>query len=188
MPQILSHFPSVNLALAGDGELRKDLEEEAGRLGIRSAVRFLGYRNDVPDLLAGADIVVQPSHMEGLCSSLIDTMLAARPVVATRAGGIPELLDVTHGNPEVAWLVPPKSPDALAKAVLAALGDEVTATKRGQFARERALQKFTASKMVHGTLFAYANVARQRYLDQAASRIPALRPFLESTVVDPVAA
>ena len=119
MPSVLKSHPNVTLALAGDGELTETLQERTQELGIASRVRFLGFRNDVADLLAAAEVVVQPSHLEGLCSSLIDAMLAGKPIVATRAGGIPDLLDTK--NNDVAWLVQPKSPNELASAVATAL-------------------------------------------------------------------
>ncbi len=107
MPKVLQHFPQAQLALAGDGQLREQLEAEARILGILHAVRFLGYRNDVPDLLQAADLFVMPSHLEGLCSTLIDAMFAKVPIVATTAGGIPEILDGAPGEQPVATLVAP---------------------------------------------------------------------------------
>ncbi len=84
--------PNVVVALAGDGELREPLEQQAEQLGVRSHVRFLGFRNDVYDLIHAADVFVLPSHLEGLCSTLIDVMLARRTIVTTTAGGIPDLV------------------------------------------------------------------------------------------------
>lgn len=155
MPSILADHPHAVLALAGDGELLEPLQNQTHTLGITNHVRFLGYRSDIPDLLAAADVVVQPSHLEGLCSSLIDAMLAARPIVATRAGGIPDLLAVPTGAPEVAWLVPPRSPSALARAVQCAFQDPSAAQARAQAARQRALDHFTDDIMIERTLAAF---------------------------------
>lgn len=174
MPEILAQHPRAVLALAGEGELRETLQTEASQLGVDSAVRFLGYRHDIPDLLAAADVVVQPSHMEGLCSSLIDAMLAGRAIVATSAGGIPDLLAVDEGKPPVGWLVPPQSPTALSRAITDALEHPAEAKTRGERARTRALSHFTADHMVAQTLRSYANIAQRRYGHQAASRVPAL--------------
>lgn len=173
LPEILARHPRVVLALAGDGELRDSLATQATELGIARHVRFLGYRNDVADLLSAADIVVQPSHMEGLCSSLIDAMLAARPIVATRAGGIPDLLDSCPTEPPVAWLVPAKAPQALAQAINEAIADPLSQA-RGLRARARALLQFTAEQMVHRTLETYARIARGFPGDRAACRISEL--------------
>lgn len=162
MPELVSHFPRIVLGLAGDGELRSELKTLLAQLEMEPYVRFLGYRDDVPDLLAAADVIVQPSHMEGLCSSLIDAMFAARPIVATTAGGIPDLLRQVSGNSPVAWLVPPRSPRHLATAIREVLENSPAAIARGQQARQRALGRFTADVMVEKTLAAYARIARQR--------------------------
>lgn len=168
LPELTKQHPQIVVALAGDGELRDSLETLATELGVRSSVRFLGYRQDVQDLLAAADVIVQPSHMEGLCSSLIDAMLAARPIVASRAGGIPDLLQVHPGEQEVGWLVEPRDPSSLAQAIGEAITNRTLATQRANAARERALRQFTADQMVERTLQAYALIAQQKYGDQAA--------------------
>ena len=171
LPRILRRFPQVRVAFAGDGELREELAREARQLGLHHHVLFLGYRDDIADLLAAADVVVQPSHMEGLCSSLIDAMLARNAIVATAAGGIPDLLEVGADNP-VGWLVPPKSPIALADAIIHAIGAPEESAARACAAEARALAHFTADAMVDKTLDAYRFLARRRYGNQAASKLP----------------
>ena len=110
LPAVIQRLPKVVLALAGDGELHETLRRQAEQLGLLPHVRFLGFRHDVPDLIHAADLFVLPSHLEGLCSTLIDVMLAGRPIVTTTAGGIPDLVgrDESGGEP-VAWLVPPRA-------------------------------------------------------------------------------
>ncbi len=122
LPEVIRQFPNAIVALAGDGELRETLERQAEQLGVQSHVRFLGFRNDVYDLIQAADLFVLPSHMEGLCSTLIDVMLAERTIVTTTAGGIPDLVAADgRGGAAVAWMVPPRDPKALAAAILRAL-------------------------------------------------------------------
>ena len=122
LPAVIQKLPNAVLALAGDGELHETLRRQAEQLGVLPHVRFLGFRDDVADLIHAADLFVLPSHLEGLCSTLIDVMLAGRPIVTTTAGGIPDLLgrDEPGGEP-VAWLVPPRNGPALAEAILQAL-------------------------------------------------------------------
>jgi len=179
MPNVLQRHPQITLALAGDGELTEALQQQAADLGIESRVRFLGYRNDVPDLLAAADIVVQPSHLEGLCSSLIDAMLAGKPIVATRAGGIPDLLETD--NNDVAWLVSTKSPNELSSAILAAIDNPSLAIAKGNAARKRALRRFTHDHMIDETLRAFARIAQRRFGAQAASLISELESSSAAT-------
>jgi glycosyltransferase involved in cell wall biosynthesis len=99
---------------------RQQLEDFAAALGLAARVKFLGYRTDVPALVKDLDIVVCASHEEpfGLC--VAEAMASARPVVATRVGGIPEI--VVDG--ETGLLVSPDNPDELARAVARILGDD----------------------------------------------------------------
>ncbi len=153
LPAIVRACPNLIWAVAGDGPLAADLHSQTRQLGLGEHVRFLGYRNDVAHLIAAANFMVVPSYMEGLCSSVVDAMLAGLPVIATRAGGIPDLLDAR--SPEespVGWLVPPRNPPELAKAVLDAVRSAELVQQRVRAARLRAEREFTASEMVERTL------------------------------------
>ena len=171
MPEVLRKMPNTVLALAGDGELREALERQADQLGIGPHVRFLGFRDDVYDLIHAADLFVLPSHKEGLCSTLIDVMLAERPIVATTAGGIPDLLGpgrtgcqpVLHSP--VAWLVPPRNPAALAQAILRALDSPEQCAAMRRLAHERAEAHFTADCMVEATLAVYRELIAKPQAD-----------------------
>ena len=152
LPEVIRKIPNVVVALAGDGELRAALRRQAEQLGILSHVRFLGYRDDVPDLIHAADLFVLSSHLEGLCSTLIDVMLGERSIVTTTAGGIPDLVVV---DPPVAWTVPPRDSPALAGAILRALASPEECRAMRRRAHARALQCFTADCMVEATLALY---------------------------------
>jgi len=156
LPEVVGRHPEVIAVLAGDGELRGPLEVQATSLGIDRQVRFVGYRNDVPDLIQAADLFVLPSHTEALGSSLIDAMLAGRPIVTTTAGGIPELTGSGDRPDErLAWTVPPRDARALAGAILAALDSPRERQDGPDRARQRAEQLFTADRMVEATLQVY---------------------------------
>ena len=88
-PQILTLCPSTVFLFAGRGDCEAELRAQAGSLGIEARVRFLGLRQDVPALLALADVFVQPSLSEGLSIAILEAMAAARPVVTTRVEAIP---------------------------------------------------------------------------------------------------
>ncbi len=162
MPQIIRQSPQVCLALAGDGDLAGRLQRRAAGLGVDAHVRFLGYRHDVPDLMMAADLFAMPSHLEGLCTSLIDAMLAGRPIVTTTAGGIPDLLG-SHDPSELplAWMVPPRDPARLAEAIVEALQSPEECATRSRGARRRAERLFTADGMIEATLAAYRNLLQQ---------------------------
>ena len=159
MPAVLEKFPRVQLLLAGDGDLRGALEAEAKALRIAESVRFLGYRTDVPDLLKAADLFVMPSHMEGLCTSLIDVIFARAPIVACEAGGIPEILrqHPMDGAP-VGRLVAPRNPTALAEGIVDCLQNPTDLRTRIDRAERRAERFFTADRMVENTLAVYGEV------------------------------
>lgn len=126
--------PPQTLAVVGDGPLRPALERRVRALGLHGSVRFLGMRDDVPDVLAAADALVLASRWEGLPNVVMEAMAASRPVVATRVGGVPELVeDGVTGH-----LVPPGDPSALAAAMLrvsrAPVADRTTMGARGRAA------------------------------------------------------
>jgi len=171
MPRVLARCPQAILALAGDGPLAGDLRRQAAERGVAGQVRLLGFRHDVPDLLAACDLFVHPSHMEGMGSSLIDAMLAGRPIVTTTAGGIPEVVGVDgDGRGPVAWLTPPRSSRELAEAILEALADDVRCGQFVQLARQRALQRFTDACVVQATLEVYCEGLAERRV--SAGRVP----------------
>lgn len=135
----------VTLLLAGEdvesaGAYRHALERRARDLGVADRVRFLGRRDDVPGLLAAADVLVLPSWIEGLPLVVLEAMAAGVPVVATSVGGTPEA--VVDG--ETGLLVPSRDVDALAGAIDALLSDPERAQRLGAAGRRRARERFDA--------------------------------------------
>jgi L-malate glycosyltransferase len=152
-PRIVGAHPSARLLLAGSGELEAELKSQVARLGIDSSVRFLGYEQDVVGLLAALDMFVLGSHLEGLCTSLMDALAAGLPVVATTAGGIPEVIE----NGRTGVLVPPREPQALGGAVIELLADRERMVALGSAGRQSS-GRFDRNAMVDGTLKIYAEV------------------------------
>jgi glycosyltransferase involved in cell wall biosynthesis len=128
--------------LASDGPLRRQWEERSRALGLQGAVRFLGRRDDVPALLAAADLVVHPSWAEGFPNVVLEAMCAGRPVIATRVGGAPEL--VLHGTTGV--LVEPRRPVELADAVERLILDPPLQTRMGRLGRRHVETRFTIER------------------------------------------
>jgi glycosyltransferase involved in cell wall biosynthesis len=135
----------------GEGRGRSELEGLAADLGVAGSVRFMGWRSDVAPLLAAADIVVVPSLHEGLGVAALEAGAASRPVIASRTGGLAEV--VLDG--ETGWLVPPDDPDALAAALEAALRDPEEARRRGAAAHARIVQEFQMERMGAATAALY---------------------------------
>jgi glycogen(starch) synthase len=144
--RVLDRLPRARLTLAGDGPERTALEHLAARLGVRDAVDFVGWVHPgrVQALMSAATLVLMPSRWEGLPLVALEAQAAGRPVVASRAGGLPEV--VVDG--ETGRLVPPDAPEALADAVLALLARPVELARMGHAARERAARVFDQVRCV----------------------------------------
>jgi glycosyltransferase involved in cell wall biosynthesis len=136
--------PEATFVLAGDGPLRGPLEARARALGIADRVVFLGERDDVPDLLAAADLFVLPSLWEGLPLSLLEAMAAEKPVIATAIGGTDEA--VSDGR--TGLLVPPSDPVALAEAIRRLLRDPDLARQLAHAGKARVQREFAEGPMV----------------------------------------
>jgi glycosyltransferase involved in cell wall biosynthesis len=92
LPAVFDEFESYDLLIVGDGQQRAALFRLARELGIANRVHFAGWRGDVPNLLAAADLLVLPSRWEGMPNAILEAMAAGKPVVAARAQGVVELL------------------------------------------------------------------------------------------------
>jgi len=147
--QALSLLPGreFKAALVGGGERETFFRKNAGELGLRDNVIFLGERRDVPQILAASDIFVLSSNWEGLPRSTIEAMMAGLPVVATRVGGVPELVE----DGGTGFLVPPRDPNALAEALQRLIADPELRRRMGQAGREKALKEFTLDRMLRET-------------------------------------
>ncbi|OLC10735.1 MAG: hypothetical protein AUH41_02300 [Gemmatimonadetes bacterium 13_1_40CM_66_11] len=131
--------PDLHWIIAGDGNLRDSLAAEIDRLRLRDRVHLIGHVDRVDALIAEASVFVLSSKSEGLGSVLLDALALARPVVATAAGGIPEILP-----PEA--LVPVGAADALAQKVVDTLENPIPPPLPA---------RFFASVMAHGVLAVY---------------------------------
>jgi glycosyltransferase involved in cell wall biosynthesis len=143
------------LAIAGDGPLAAELTAAAARSG--ADLVLLGERDDVPALLAAADVVAVPSRWEARALIVQEAMRAGVPVVATRVGGTPGLT-----GPDAAILVPPEDAGALANAILAVVDDPAVAARLSAAGRARAAALPSADDAVTAALAVYRDVLSQR--------------------------
>src|SRR5581483_3383303 len=136
---------------AGDGELREELEMESRKTGAADRIHFIGFQRDVPQLLAGLDLFVQPSLWEGLPVSLIEALAAGKAIVATDIEGNREIVD----EGETGLIVPPADSAALATAIISLALNPDRARQFGQRARVAARQRFSEQHMVERVLDTY---------------------------------
>ena len=136
----------IHLILCGDGDQRSKLECLAQSLCIADRVTFLGFRLDVPEILAALDLVLLPSSYEGLPISVLEAWASSKPIVATAVSGIEEL--VRDG--EDGMLVPPNDPDQMAVMISRVLGDRALAGKLSAAGQRRVFQEYGIEAMVEG--------------------------------------
>lgn len=143
MERVVASRPSAVLLLAGrDGEESSTLRAMAERRTLAGAVRFLGHRDDLPDVLAASDLFVFPSLWEGLGGAVIEAMALGLPIVAS---DLEPVREVVEGG-RAALLVPPRTPEAMASGISSLLADRDRAESLGATAREIFLDRFTLER------------------------------------------
>jgi glycosyltransferase involved in cell wall biosynthesis len=144
MHEVLQCFPQTVALLVGDGSERDALMDKARTMGIADKVIFLGFRKDVVQLLSIMDIFVLPSLNEGMGRVILEAMACRKPVIATRVGGVPELIN-DGGN---GILVPPQNAKLLAEAIMGLLCDPQKAERIAINGYRSAGDKYSLSTMV----------------------------------------
>jgi L-malate glycosyltransferase len=152
---VVQRIPDARFIIFGEGELRAQLERLIKEHRLEKHVLLPGFRTDVIGCMKGFDLFVMSSVTEGLGTSLLDAMACARPIVATRAGGIPEIVE----DGVTGTLVPPRDSVALATAIVRCLKDEGLRNRMGQAGVARVTERFTVEGMVAGTARVYERVA-----------------------------
>jgi glycosyltransferase involved in cell wall biosynthesis len=152
---VVQKLPDVRFVILGEGELREALERLIKEYRLEKHVLLPGFRTDVLGCLKSFDLFVMSSVTEGLGTSLLDAMACSRPIVATEAGGIPEVVD--HGV--TGLLVPPRDHAAMAEAIIALISDKERRQQMGEAGFARVNDTFTVERMIAGTAAVYARVA-----------------------------
>jgi len=154
VPSVLAKHPGTRFILFGRGPLRDEVGARIREWGLHERVLLPGFRDDLARLLPCLDVLVHPATREGLGIILLQASAAGVPIVATRAGGIPEA--VVEG--ENGLLVPPNDPVALAEALESLLSDPDRAAALGAAGRVRVREHFSVDRMVEGNLAVYRHV------------------------------
>jgi len=147
MAVILEKYPKAVLLIVGDGHLKRKLEEACFKLHINEAVKFLGLRKDIKNLMALMDVFILPSLWEGMPNVILEAMVLGKPIVATRVGGAEELIE----DGVTGLLVPPFDEGALAKAIIDILTREDKGRELGETAKGEVERKFPLEAMVRKT-------------------------------------
>ena len=147
-------FPDLRMEIAGEGSLRGDLEQKSRQLGLSGIVSFLGWREDLPSVMASWDIFVLPSLDEGFGIAALEAMASGLPVVASAVGGLCELVQ----DDKTGWLVPAAEPAQLAGRLRELIVNFRKREAMGVAGRQRALDQFPVSRMVERTIAVYESL------------------------------
>ena len=162
---VVREVPDARFVILGEGELRPALEDQIRQKHLERHVFLAGFRPDVLELMKDFDLFALSSVHEGLCTSLVDAMAAAKPAVATAVGGVPEVV----ADGETGFLVPSRDHHALAEKIVRLLKDEDLRRRMGEAGLARARRLFTVERMVEETAAAYERlVGRSRGADTAS--------------------
>ena len=147
----------VYFFIAGDGPLRSSLKQLRDDLGLTNDIEFIGFQRDLSQVYSSLDILVNPSVYESFGNTCLEAMAFEKPVVATRVGGVPEV--VIEGD--TGLLVPIQDPEKLAEAIIFLLDYPDTAHKMGQAGRERVKKQFTRNRAGNELEEVYETVLRK---------------------------
>jgi len=139
-----SQLSSMHMALAGEGELLDHLKNIVRELNVSDHVTFLGVRNDLPDLLSGADSVLMPSLKEGFPRTAIEAMAAGKPIIATNVGGTSEAII----DGETGILIPAKNIEVMTSTLLRLVNDKDLQLKLGEAGRQRSTNNYSVNNYV----------------------------------------
>lgn len=154
-PDLFPKLPNHDLLVVGDGSQRDALERLAGELGLASRVHFAGWRADVPEILAAADMLVLPSRWEGMPNVVLEAMAAGKPAVATAAEGVLELL----GERASKQVAPVGDLQTFCERILQIAQDSQLSAKLGKTNQQRVLAEFSLQQMVQKYERIYAELA-----------------------------
>jgi glycosyltransferase involved in cell wall biosynthesis len=162
---VVRAVPDARFLILGEGELRDQLERQVRDHHLEKHVLLPGFRADVLGCLKGFDLFVMSSVTEGLGTSLLDAMACEKAIVATRVGGIPEVVD----DGVTGLLVPARDHEAMAGAIVRLLRDRGLAARLAGAGLARVHQRFSVERMIAGTVAVYARLAGTRHAADSSS-------------------
>ncbi|MBI3753107.1 MAG: glycosyltransferase family 4 protein [Deltaproteobacteria bacterium] len=158
VPEVLKVFPKTVFVFAGDGPQEGNIKNKIKELNLTDKVFLLGLRQDIPDILKSLDIFALPTLQESLPQSVLQAMAMGKPVIGTKVGGVPEVVeDGTSGI-----LVEPENPHALAEAIIGLLKDKERMKKMGDAGRKIVEEKYSVDAMVERMYNFYESLIGKR--------------------------
>jgi len=154
IPLVLKQMPEVRFFIIGGGDLMNELQNLAAQLGVKDRVVLTGFRPDIEEFYHLADLFVMSSVEEGLGTAILDAAAMGLPVVATTAGGIPEIIE----NGVTGRLVSPADPEQLAAAIVDALMHPETSRRMAAKGQKKIQSEFTNKAMVAGNIAVYRKI------------------------------
>ncbi len=142
--RLREYFPTLRFVIVGDGPYRPVLEAEICCRGLNEHFIFTGFRTDIPEILSSLDVFVLPSLNEALSIAIMEAMAAKKPVIATRVGGIPEIV-----TPETGILVSPQNSEQLATAIQGLLSDPLKRAQLGEAGFQQVHDRFSIETMIN---------------------------------------
>ncbi len=137
-----------------------ELESQVCQSGLQDVVIFSGMRMDIPELLTAVDIFALASHVEGMPNAILEAMASSLPIVATRVGGVPEIVD----DGQTGLLVSPKDVDALARALIRLIENPLLRRQLGVAAQKRVAENFDIAHTQAKTLALYGRLLQEKGL------------------------
>jgi glycosyltransferase involved in cell wall biosynthesis len=156
--EIKKEKPQARLVIVGEGYLMESLKTLVSQMELSDTVIFTGFIEDVPKIIATFDVAVLPSYFEGMGRVLLEAMAMEKPVVGTRVGGIPDLIEEGLNG----YLVSPGNEKELASAILKTLSDKDLALKMGRAGRKKMTDRFSAESMVRSIEGVYSELLKRK--------------------------
>jgi glycosyltransferase involved in cell wall biosynthesis/peptidoglycan/xylan/chitin deacetylase (PgdA/CDA1 family) len=178
-PRVLERHPTAEFVIAGDGPCREDLIALSRSTGVDRAFHFLGHRDDVATVLADADLFVLPSESEAFPNVILEAMATGLAVVATRVGGIPELVE----EGVTGRLVEPGNPQQLAASLIEMLDAPDRAIGLGRNGRRRIEQTYSFDRMVEQFESLYETETARATLERPARSVARLKPIVKNALM-----
>ncbi len=154
---VIKKVPNVRFMFVGEGYLYRSLKELRDKLGLTDYVIFTGFRKDIPEITSIFDVAVLASYFEGLGRVILEAMVCGKPVVATKVGGIVDIVE----DAVTGLLVPPNNQVALSGALVKLLSNEDLRKKIGENAKKRIDERFSSQTMVDKIHLLYSSLIKQ---------------------------